>query len=469
MPNDLLSLGAADLTHAASATEMLETYLARIEAHNGRVNAVLEVNPEAREIAAQLDALPPAGRGPLHGLPVLLKDNIDTGDALHTSAGSLLMAGHRAERDAPLVARVRAAGAVILGKANMTEWANFMTLGMPNGYSSRGGQVHNPWRAGHDPGGSSSGSGAAVAARLAPIAVGTETSGSILSPSHQHGLVGLKPTVGLIARSGVIPIAASQDTAGPMARTARDAALLAQVMQGPDERDPATHGAPSLDFLAELRPDALGGKRIGVARNTYWDRVSEAERETLNAALRAFEACGATLVDPADLDTAEDLDGWQTDVLIYEFKRDLNAYLRGVRAGPSSLRAVIDASDADPQRLQQYGMTLLLAAEATRGDGSERAYTQARARDLDLARTRGLDATLARHALDAIVFPKTSGAGVGAKAGYPSVNIPVGLADGVPVGLQLCGPAWSDARLLGYAHALESQLGAWQPAPDPVG
>ena len=470
--NDLLELDATALVQAMrsgelTASAVLDAYLARIEALNPQVNAVLELNPDARADAARLDALPDTGRGPLHGLPVLLKDNIDTAGPLHTSAGSLLLAGHVAAEDAPLTARLRAAGAVILGKANMTEWANFMTLGMPNGYSSRGGQVVNPWRAGHDPGGSSSGSGAAVAARLAPTSVGTETSGSILSPSHQHGLVGLKPTVGLIPRAGVIPISASQDTAGPMARTARDAALLAGVMQGADARDPASLDAPTLDFLAALQDDALQGARLGVARGSYWDHLTDAERTALEAGLEALRAAGAEVVDPADLDTAPDLGGWLLEVLSYEFKPGLNTYLSGVREGPQSLRAVIDGNDADPEALLRYGQSLLLASEATRGDFSEPAYALARARDLDLARTRGLDATFSRHGLDALLFPKYFGAAVGAKAGYPSVNVPVGLADGVPVGLQLCGTAWSDARLLGYAHAWTRQLGPWQPAPEP--
>ncbi len=469
--NDILELDATALAHATrsgalTAAAVLEAYLSRIEALNPRVDAVLEVNLDARADAARLDALPAEQRGPLHGVPVLLKDNIDTLGPLHTSAGSALLAQHVAAADAPLAARLRAAGALILGKANMTEWANFMTLGMPNGYSSRGGQVVNPWRAGHDTGGSSSGSGAAVAARLAPIAIGTETSGSILSPSHQHGLVGLKPTVGLIPRTGVIPISHSQDTAGPMARTARDAALLAHIMQGPDGQDAATQDAPTLDFLAEMRDDALRGARIGVARTGYWDHLSDAERTTLNASLDALRASGAEVIDPADVDTQQDLAGWLLEVLSYEFKTDLNAYLANVQHGPHSLRDVIDGNDADPDTRLRYGQTLLLASEATRGDLSEPAYARARTRDLDLARTRGLDTTFSRHQLDALVFPKYYGAAIGAKAGYPSVNVPVGLADGVPLGAQLCGPAWSDAKLLSFAHAWTAALGPWQAAPE---
>lgn len=470
--DDILKLDATALVEATragkvSVTEVLSVYLDRTERLNPQLNAVLELNPEARAEAARLDALPLRARGPLHGLPVLLKDNIDTLPPLHTSAGSLLLAGHSAAADAPIAARLRAAGAILVGKANMTEWANFMTLGMPNGYSSRGGQVVNPWRAGHDPGGSSSGSGAAVAARLVPIAVGTETSGSILSPSHQHGLVGLKPTVGLLPRTGIIPISPSQDSAGPMARTARDAALLAQVMQGPDVRDAASLGHARLDFLGAIQGDALRGARIGVARAGSWEGLSATEQAALEGALAALERAGAELVDPADLDTREELKGWQLEVLGYEFKPALNAYLAGVEAGPRSLRALIDANDEDPERLLRYGQTLLLASEATRGDLSEPAYARARARDLELSRRRGLDATFRRHRLDALLFATYAGYMVGARAGYPSVSVPVGLADGVPVGMQLCGPAFSDARLLGFAHAWSAQLGPWQAAPDP--
>ncbi|GGJ75646.1 amidase family protein [Deinococcus aquiradiocola] len=470
---DILSLNVTALlpllqTGELTAGTLTATYLARIAALNPHLHAVLEVNPDALDQARALDALPAHARGPLHGLPVLVKDNIDTAAPLHTTAGSALLARHQPKSDAPLVQRLRAAGAVVIGKANLTEWANFMTLGMPNGYSSQGGQTVNPWRDGHDTGGSSSGSGAGVAARLAPIAIGTETSGSILSPSHQHGLIGLKPTVGLIPRTGIIPIAHSQDTAGPMGRTAHDVALLAGVLQGADGHDPACTDAPTLDFT--LTPAALQGARIGVIREGYWKHLSDPERAALETAVQTLQAAGAHVTDPAPLATAAELDGWHLEVLVYEFRHDLDAYLHAVQDGPRSLADVIEQGDTDPERLQRYGQTLLQAAQGTRGDLSERAYTLARERDLHLSRDRGLDPLFdpAGPPFDAVLFPRLSGASIGAKAGYPSVNVPVGLVDGVPLGLQLCGPAWSDARLLSLAADLHDRLGGWHPAPDPA-
>ncbi len=447
-----------------SAEAVMSAYLARIKQHNPRLRAVLEVNPLALAAARALDALPADKRGALHGLPVLVKDNIDTVFPLHTTAGSVLMSGHQPTQDAPVAARLKAAGAVVIGKANMTEWANFMTMGMPNGYSSQGGQTVNPWKEGHDTGGSSSGSGSGVAGRLAPIAIGTETSGSILSPSHQHGLVGLKPTVGLIPRTGIVPIAHSHDTAGPMGRTAADVALLAGVLQGPGQ-DEATLNAPTLDFT--LKPGALEGARIGIVREYYWDDLSAGQTELLEAAILAMREAGAVITDPAPLPTAAEMKGWHSEVLIYEFKADLNAYLSGVQNGPKSLLEVIERSDADPEAAQKYGMTLLQAGQGTRGDLSERAYKLARERDLRFSREEGLDPLFATG-LDALVFPRLAGAAVGAKAGYPSVNVPVGLESGVPLGLQLCGPAWSDAALLSLAADLHGRLGGWVAAPDPA-
>ncbi|WP_424950263.1 amidase family protein [Deinococcus sp.] len=467
---DPVSLNVTELLPLLKSGELraeavMAAYMARIEAHNPRLRAVLEVNPAALQEARALDALPAEARGPLHGLPVLVKDNIDTASPLHTTAGSALLAGHRPLQDAPVAARLEAAGAVIIGKANLTEWANFMTLGMPNGYSSHGGQTVNPWGEGLDTGGSSSGSGAGVAARLAPIAIGTETSGSILSPAHQHGLIGLKPTVGLIPRTGIIPIAHSQDTAGPMGRTAEDVALLAGVLQGPDGHDAATHGAPTLDFT--LKPGALRGARIGIVREHYWDDLNAEQTALLEEALAAMREAGAELTDPAPLKTAAELDGWHSEVLIYEFRHDLNAYLAGVQRGPKSLQEVIEQSDTDPEQSQKYGMTLLQAAQGTRGDLSERAYALARERDLRLSREEGLDPLFA-SGLEAVVFPRLSGAAVGAKAGYPSVNVPVGQAGGAPLGLQLCGPAWSDPRLLALAADLHGRLGGFVAALDPA-
>ncbi|MEW6423017.1 MAG: amidase family protein, partial [Deinococcota bacterium] len=394
---------------------------------------------------------------------LLIKDNIDVA-GLPTTAGSLLMTRHVPSQDSPLVARLRAAGAVILGKANLTEWANFMTLGMPNGYSGAGGQTVNPWGEGLDTGGSSSGSGVAVAARLCVAAIGTETSGSILSPAQQNGMIGLKPTVGLIPRTGIVPISHSQDTAGPITRTVRDAALLLGVMAGPDDADPASRRLPVPDLT--LQEGALEGAQIGVLRAPPGGLLSDGDRAALARAEATLIEAGATLQD-VTLESAPELSGWRLEVLVYEFKHDLNAYLAGVQDGPRSLAEIIEANDADPERLQRYGQTLLYAAQATRGDLSERAYREARARDLDQTRTRGLDPLFALG-LDALLWPGLHGYAVGAKAGYPSITVPTGLHEGEPTGVLLTGPAGSDGRLLALAADLNRHLGGVQFPPDPA-
>ncbi|WP_293909987.1 amidase family protein [Deinococcus sp.] len=455
---DATALIAATASGRTTAAEATRLYLERLAEHNPHLHAVICVNPQAQQQAQALDLLPTDQRGPLHGLPMLIKDNIDVA-GLPTTAGSALMARHVPLRDSPLVARLRAAGAVILGKANMTEWANFMTVGMPNGYSSVGGQTVNPWKAGVDTGGSSSGSGVAVSARLCAAAIGTETSGSILSPAHQNGVIGHKPTVGLISRSGVVPISPSQDTAGPMTRSARDAALIAGVLAGRDEADRATHSAPTQEF--RLPQGALQGAKLGVVRSTQEPVLGAEAQVVFGAALEALRAGGATLSD-VQLASEAELQAAGFEVLLYEFRPALDAYLAGVADGPASLQQVIDASDADPVRLLRYGMVLLLSAQATRGDLSERAYRLARERDLDLAWTRGLSPLLAEY--DALIFPGYSGYAAAARPGLPSVNVPLGLADGVPCGLQLTGPAWSDARLLALAADLHERLGGFVPA-----
>ncbi|AFZ68939.1 amidase family protein [Deinococcus peraridilitoris] len=460
MADNLLNLDATDLVAAlrrreVSALEVTELYLRRIEEHNPNVNAVREINPRALEFARQLDQQNPTGL--LHGLPVLLKDNIDTEGELHTTAGAWNLRAHRAERDAPLVAQLRAAGAIVLGKANMTEWANFTTFGMPNGFSSLGGQVRNPWKDGADVGGSSSGSGAAVAARLAPIAVGTETSGSILSPASSNGVVGLKPTVGRVSRGGIIPIASSQDTAGPLSRTVRDAALLLSAMSAQDSHDQATHAAPP--FEPDFSPDALAGARLGVARKA-WDRLTPERRSALDDVLEVLRQAGAVIVEDSDLSTWDELQHGGLEVLVYEFKRDLNAYLGGVRNGPRSLREVISQNEAEGH--MPYGQLLLLAAEATSGTLREGAYLRARARDLELARDRGLSALFSGLSLDAWLSPGAGASHVGAKAGFPSVCVPVGVVEGTPLALTLTGPAWAEPRLLSMAAAYETLRGPWE-------
>ncbi|HUF92693.1 MAG TPA: amidase family protein [Candidatus Limnocylindria bacterium] len=439
--------------------------LRRIETYDRsgpRLNSVLEINPDAVERADVLDRERAASgaRGPLHGVPVLLKDNIATADRLHTSAGSLALAGCLAARDAFLVTRLRAAGAVILGKANMTEWANYMTTGMPAGYSSRGGQVVNPYDARLTPGGSSSGSAVAVAAGLCTVAVGTETSGSILSPAHYNSVVGIKPTVGLVSRDGIIPIAATQDTAGPLARTVEDAAILLSAMTGVDPRDRATRGSrphAHADYRRFLDAGGLAGARIGVPRAFYMDTLEPRERPVIEDALRALARLGATVVDPADIATARETADFRSDVMLYEFKRDLNRCLRGLgaSAGVRSLRELIRFNESRPREMLRHGQILLLAAQAAAGVRSS-AYTRSRAEDIRLSRTEGIDPVLERHGLDALVFGGRSGAAIGAKAGYPSVIVPAGYtSEGAPVGLTFLGRAWSEPTLLRLAHAFE--------------
>ena len=448
-----------------TSLRLTDSFLQRVATYDRsgpRLNAVLEVNPQAGEIAEALDRERASGRirGPLHGIPVLLKDNVATADRLHTSAGSLALRESVAPRDAFLVTRLREAGAVILGKTNMTEWANFMTTSMPAGYSSRGGQVKNPYDAALSPGGSSSGSAVAVAANLCTVAVGTETSGSILSPANQNSIVGIKPTLGLISRSGIIPIAASQDTAGPFGRTVADAAVLLGAMTGVDPTDRATrasrvHGRR--DQTAALDPLGLEGARLGVPRAGFFQQLSDAEAPVIEAALQALRGLGAVLVDPADIRTAQEVADFRSAVMVYEFKRDLNRYLSGLdKDSPiRSLRDVIRYNEAHPREMLRYGQVHLLAAQATSGPRAE-AYRYSRAEDLRLAKTEGVDPVLEGARLDALVFPGWSGAAIGAKAGYPSVIVPAGYtAAGAPVGLTFLGRAWSEPTLIRLAHAFE--------------
>ena len=473
LPDPILDLDVCALAGATrrgdlTPSEVTRTYLARLTAINPELRAVITVNPGAQATADALDDVPEKQRSVLHGVPLLIKDNIDVA-GLPTTAGSVLLRAHVPERDAPLVARLRAAGAVILGKANMTEWANFMTLGMPNGYSSLGGQTVNPWGPERDTGGSSSGSGVAVAARLCAAAIGTETSGSVVSPAHQNGVIGLKPTLGLIPRTGIIPISHSQDTAGPLTRSVRDAALLMTVLSGPDDADAVSH-LPTPDLTVSEK--ALAGAKIAAIHDE--PNASEAERAALQRAEAALAAAGATVNGTAFPTRAElKAAGWRLDVLVYEFKPDLNAYLAGVKQGPTSLAAVIEGNDEDPAARLRYGQHLMLAAQATRGDLSEGAYARARERDLRLARTQGLDALFAQgHG--AVLFPGIHGCDLAAAAGYPSLALPVPLTDGAngeaphgqPSGVLLVGPAGSDGRLLGLGAELNRALGGVRFPPE---
>lgn len=453
-----------------TARDLVLHYLGRIamlDKSGPKLNAILEVNPDALAIAEALDAERAlyGPRGPMHGIPVVVKDNIDTGDKMHTSAGSLSLAESHAAEDAFIVKQLRKAGAIIFGKANMTEWANFMTENMPNGFSSRGGQVKNPYGPGElDTGGSSSGSGASVAANLTTVAIGTETSGSILSPSSQHNIVGIKPTLGLVSRSGIIPIAHSQDTAGPMARTVRDAAVLLGVIAGVDTEDEATLasiGRTTSDYTVFLDSEGLRGARIGVPREGFYDSLPEDKLAIMNQAFEKMKELGAEIVDGVSIPSLKE--SWSIDVLIYEFKSDLNAYLS--QLGPSakvhSLAEVIAFNEANEEACLKHGQTLLTAAEKTSGTLTDPEYIEARARDLYFAAQQGIDAVMREHQLDALVFPANWGAALPAKAGYPSITVPGGFAasNGEPVGVTFSGLAYSEPTLIRLAYAYEQATG----------
>jgi amidase len=463
-----------------TARQIAELYLRRIDEIDRQgpvLRSVIEVNPDALTIADALDAerRTRGSRGPLHGIPVLIKDNIDTADRMLTTAGSLALEGSRPAKDAFVVERLRAAGAVILGKTNLSEWANFRSTRSTSGWSARGGQVKNPYVLDRNPCGSSSGTGAAIAATLAAIGVGTETDGSIVCPSGASGLVGIKPTLGLISRAGIIPIAHSQDTAGPMARTVADAAVLLGAMAGIDPRDGATRAAgthATRDYARHLDPAALKGARIGVARRQYFGYSAAADR-LVDRAIADMKARGAVIVDPADIPTASKMDACELEVLQYEFKADLNAYL-AARAPASPVRSLADLiafNEREKAReMPFFGQELLIASQK-KGPLTSPAYRAARARCRSLAREQGIDLVLRRHRLDAIVAPTGSPAWTtdpvngdhflgasstpAAVAGYPSITVPAGQAFDLPVGISFIGPAWSERRLIALAYAYE--------------
>jgi amidase len=488
---------------ATTAAALVRAHLARIEAHDGMLGAVRMVNPEALALA---EGIGRADDRPLAGIPILLKDNIATADGQPTTAGSLALKGARARHDATIVARLRQAGAVILGKANLTEFANMMAIDMPSGYSALGGQVRNPYAPEIDdegvpivpPGGSSSGSAVAVAAGFAAAAIGTETSGSLLSPACQNGLVTVKPTVGLLSRAGIIPIAASQDTAGPLCRSVADAAILLDVLAAPDPRDPATHAMRRPDdYTRALDADGLKGARIGVpsdpadpGNNVTYGTLAPSAAALMEQAIAVLEAAGATILRD-NLPTAGWIGGPGTEmailnrnpesatrdqpvrrpiVLVYELKQGLEAYLRDWATATSmkSLADIVAFNRGEGERALRFGQDLLLAADATRGDLSEIEYRAARANDLRAARTLGLDAYLDGHRLDAVLFPGAAGAAIAAKAGYPSVQVPAGFVAGpdgraVPFGVTFTGRAWSEPTLLRLAYAFEQATMARRP------
>jgi amidase len=447
-----------------SARQIAELYLQRIEQIDRQgpaLRSVIEVNPEALTIADALDAERRAKgpRGPLHGIPVLIKDNIDTADRMLTTAGSLALEGTRPAKDAPLVARLREAGAVILGKTNLSEWANFRSTRSSSGWSARGGQVKNPYVLDRNPCGSSSGTGAAIAANLAALGVGTETDGSIVCPSGVNGLVGIKPTVGLISGEGIVPISHTQDTAGPMTRTVADAASLPGVLAG-------------ANYSKSLDANALNGARIGVARKQYFGYSPAADR-LIEQALADMKARGAVIVDPADIPTAAKMDACELDVLLYEFKAGLNAYLaaRGAASAVHSLQELIAFNEREAAReMPFFGQELFVSAQK-KGPLTSAAYRTARAQCRSLAREQGIDLVLRRHRLDAIVAPTGSPAWTtdpvngdhflgasstpAAVAGYPSITVPAGQAYGLPVGISFIGTAKSEGRLIALAYAYE--------------
>ncbi len=445
--------------------------------HTGpALRSVIELNPDALAQARALDAERRAGKlgGPLHGLTVLLKDNIATADRMATTAGSLALAGMQAKADAHLVKRLRAAGAVILGKTNLSEWANFRSTRSSSGWSSRGGQTLNPYDLSRSPSGSSSGSAVAVAAGLCVFAVGTETDGSIISPASRTGIVGFKPTLGRVSRRGIIPIAASQDTAGPMARSVRDAALLMAAIAGPDRRDPACQAAPAgrVNYLASLKTNALAGQRIGVVRQNLPNHPQTLA--LFEEALGVLRAQGAVLVEGLEIAHRYQYATTELTVLLHEFKAGLADYLRTFQpdAPTQDLQGLIDWNAAHAeQSMPFFGQELLLLAQKTTGLSSA-TYQKALATNHRYARTDGLDALFAQHQVAALVSPSGNPAwridhvlgdfsqrggftSPFAVAGYPHITVPMGLADGLPVGLSLGAPAWHDAKVLGLAYAYE--------------
>ena len=463
-----------------TARQITSAYLARIEAldrSGPALHSVIELNPDALSIADALDAERVAGHlhGPLHGIPVLIKDNIDTADRMMTTAGSLALEGSIAARDAVIVERMRGAGAVILGKTNMSEWANFRSTRSTSGWSGRGGLVKNPYALDRNPCGSSSGTGAAIAANLATIGVGTETDGSIICPSGATALVGIKPTLGLVSRSGIIPLAHSQDTAGPMARTVEDAAVLLAVLSGADPRDSATDNTrrpATTGFEAALDANGLRGARIGVARAKLFG-YSDVTDRIANAAIERMKALGAVIVDPADIPNLGAYDASEQEVLLYEFKADLNAYLGALnpRVRVHSLADVIAFNEANRDKeMPFFGQELMLQAQK-KGPLTEKAYKEALAKNRRLSQKEGIDAVMDRLRLDAIVAPSGnpswttdlingdhflgSSTTPAAVAGYPSITVPAGLAFGQPVGLSFIGRAWSEALLIKFAYAYE--------------
>jgi amidase len=462
-----------------TARSIAQAYLERIQdvdKQGALLNSVIELNPDAIAIAENLDNERRAGhvRGALHGIPILIKDNIDTGDRMQTTAGSRALVGQPAPRDAYIVEKLRESGAVILGKTNLSEWANIRSKNSTSGWSGRGGLTRNPFALDRNPSGSSSGSGSATSANLCAAAIGTETDGSIISPASACGLVGIKPTVGLLSRSGIIPISHSQDTPGPMARTVADAGALLGALTGIDPRDIATNGSRGkavADYTALLNLNALRGARIGVARNYFG--FSEPVDKLMADAIDAIKQAGAIVIDPADIATSKQLGPGEKLVLLFELKADLNHYLaeRAMKDGPRTLADIIKFNEANrPTEMPYFGQDRFLEAEG-KGPLTTKSYLDALEKNHRLARQQGIDAVAGKFKLDAFIAPSRTPAwltdlvngdsssnscsGLPAVAGYPHITLPMGYVHGLPVGISFFGAAYSEPKLISLAYAFE--------------
>ena len=462
-----------------TSRSITEKYLARIDQLDKQgpaINAIIELNPDALSIADALDKERTAkgARGPLHGIPMLVKDNIDTADKMMTTAGSLALLDSRAPKDSTVAQRLRDAGVVILGKTNLSEWANIRSNHSTSGWSGRGGQTKNPYALDRNPCGSSSGSGAAVSANLAAAAIGTETDGSIVCPSSTCGIAGIKPTVGLVSRTGIIPISHSQDTAGPMCRTLRDTAIVLGALTGMDEADPATTESREhsyTDYTQFLKEDGLRGARIGVVRRTFG--FNEEVDKIMEAALEVMKKQGAILVDPAPIESAGKFGESEFTIFLYELKADLNTYLAklGPNAPVKTLKDIIDFNERNSEKEMPYfGQDTFLKSEE-KGPLSAQEYLDAVTKARDLARKQGIDATMDKNNLDALIGPTggpawltdhingdSFGGGsssTAAVAGYPNITVPAGFIHGLPVGISFFGRAWSEPVLLRVAYSFE--------------
>ena len=463
-------------TGELTSLQITESFLERIHDLDSKVNSVIELNPDAQSLATELDAERAGGkvRSPLHGIPILIKDNIDTHDKMQTTAGSLALEGNVAPRDAFIVRQLRKAGAVILGKTNLSEWANFRGKRSVSGWSSRGGLTRNPYALDRSACGSSSGSGAAVAASFCSAAVGTETDGSIICPAQTNGVVGIKPTLGLVSRSGIIPIAHSQDTAGPMARTVADAAILLGALTGVDKNDSATIASAKRalkDYTRFLDKDGLKGARIGVARNTCG--TDARILELFDQSIFVMRNLGAVIVDPANLPNFDKFGKTEVEVLHYEFKADLNKYLASVNARVKNMEDVIQFNEENKARVMPYfGQEHMLAAQE-KGSLRDKTYREALAKNQLLTRKNGIDAVMKKYKLDALIVPSGGPAWMidlangdainwdmestspAAVAGYPHITVPMGYIFGLPVGLSFFAKAWQEPTLIRLAYAFE--------------